>query len=314
MTLLAATTEGVYCADDSGFEDAEQVVSDGHAYVVDAASDGTAFAATTAGLYRSADGGRTWTDCELPTEKAAAVLATDGRVYAGSRPARVYVSADGGASWRDLDGLRDVASFDRWEHAAGGPAQIRSVAVSPDDAAELLVGVESAGAYRSDDGGETWHSVRAGLHDDVHHVLALGDGVYLAATGDGLYRTGDSGETWVRRDTSRDLFGYSYGRESVVHDGRVLAALSASPPLWRDATEAVVLTSEDGGRTFERAPAPGDSTEFVVSWTTAGGRALAGTNEGTVLARSDGEWDALGSVPVTDRARRAFGVTSLAVV
>jgi BNR/Asp-box repeat len=84
---------------------------------------------------------------------------------------------------------------DEWYTPWGGPPSVRSVSVAP-DSGWIYVNVHVGGILRSRDEGLSWEAT-LDLHHDVHEVLALADGVVLAACGDaGLAESFDGGSTW----------------------------------------------------------------------------------------------------------------------
>lgn len=300
MALLIGTSEGVYRAPGGDASAAEPVLDSPDVYRLRSLPglDGV-FAAARDGLYRSLDGGDAWTDEGVPAAPVAAVAASpDGRtLYAGTvDPADVYGSECGGDGWTRCDGLRRFPDRDRWDNFTGG-ARVRALRTDPDAPGRVVAGVEAVGVFVSGDGGESWERRSRGVHQDVHDLLDLGDGAWVASTGRGLYRTDDAGRTWLRLDTDRDRFWYSYYREAFAHDGVLYASAQDRSAARHDAgAGGVLLESVDGGRTLERVAFPGGDEDFVTAWTAYDGSVYAGTYGGRVLRRGDG-WEQVGSVP-----------------
>lgn len=300
MPLLIGTAEGVHRAPGDDVTDAEPVLDVPQVYRLRslAGVDGV-YAATGDGLSRSRDGGDTWTDRGVPAAPVSAVAASpDGRaLYAGTvDPADVYVSTSDRDGWTRCDGLRRFPDRDRWDNFTGG-ARVRALRTDPDSPDRVVAGVEAVGVFVSGDGGETWERRSRGVHQDVHDLLDLGGGAWVASTGRGCYRTDDAGRTWLRLDTDRDRFWYGYYREALVHDGVLYASAQDRSAARHDADAGgVLLESRDGGRTLREVPFPGGDEEFVTSWTVHDGRTYAGTDGGRVLRRADG-WEQVGTVP-----------------
>ena len=84
-------------------------------------------------------------------------------VYAGVEDAALFRSTDGGGSWKELSGLRAHGSGPRWQPGAGGMCLHTSL-LDPRDPARIFIAISAAGAFRSDDAGETWHPINRGLH------------------------------------------------------------------------------------------------------------------------------------------------------
>ena len=306
MALLIGTDDGVFRVPDTTLDDAEQVLDGGTVLRVRtfAAAEGV-FTATRTGLYRSRDDGLTWDRLGVPREEVYSVVASSdgGCLYAGTHPAYLYVSGDRGETWDELVGFQDLPSREEWytpRHR--NEAHVRSLGVHPEVPERVIAGVEVGGVHVSEDRGETWTERRNGVHDDVHHVLVLGAGEYVASCGGGLYRTDDGGRSWTRLDANVD---HTYFREAIASDGRLYAAAARrSPGTWRGDTGAdgVLLESDDRGDTFEQMSYPGSPNEVVLAWTEVAGRVLAGTNAGRVLVRGDDGWTDTGGVSTTIRS------------
>ena len=84
-------------------------------------------------------------------------------VYAGVEDAALFRSTDGGKTWAELSGLRRHGSGPHWQPGAGGMC-LHSVILDPSDARRIYIAISAAGAFRSDDSGETWRPINRGLH------------------------------------------------------------------------------------------------------------------------------------------------------
>ena len=85
-------------------------------------------------------------------------------VYAGVEDAALFKTTDGGKTWAELPGLRAVKG-DLWQPGAGGMC-LHTILISPDDPQRMFVAISAAGAFRSDDGGESWRPINRGLRSD----------------------------------------------------------------------------------------------------------------------------------------------------
>ena len=83
-------------------------------------------------------------------------------VYAGVQDAGLFRSTDGGANWQELPGLRAHDSAADWQPGAGGLC-LHTILIDPSDAKRLTVAISAAGAFRSDDAGDTWRPINRGL-------------------------------------------------------------------------------------------------------------------------------------------------------
>jgi hypothetical protein len=82
-------------------------------------------------------------------------------VYAGVEDAALFKSKDGGRSWQELPGLREVKG-NLWQPGAGGMC-LHTILQDPNDANRIYTAISAAGAFRTDDGGETWLPINRGL-------------------------------------------------------------------------------------------------------------------------------------------------------
>jgi len=83
-------------------------------------------------------------------------------VYAGVEDAALFVSTDGGANWRELAGLRGHDTGANWTPGAGGMC-LHTILLDRNNPDRLFVAISAAGAFRSDDRGQTWKTITNGL-------------------------------------------------------------------------------------------------------------------------------------------------------
>jgi hypothetical protein len=86
-------------------------------------------------------------------------------VYAGVEDAALFQTTDGGQTWNELPGLRGHGSGPKWAPGAGGLC-LHTILVDPADPQRLFTAISAAGAFRSDDGGATWHAINRGLKSE----------------------------------------------------------------------------------------------------------------------------------------------------
>ena len=82
-------------------------------------------------------------------------------VYAGVEDAGLFKTTDGGKSWKELPGLRS-AKGSLWQPGAGGMC-LHTIIVDPTNPRRIFVAISAAGAFRTDDAGETWQPINRGL-------------------------------------------------------------------------------------------------------------------------------------------------------
>jgi len=102
-------------------------------------------------------------------------------VYAGVEDAALFRSIDGAQTWQELPGLRRHHTSTAWAPGAGGMC-LHTIILDPSDPARMYAGISAAGAFRSDDAGESWRPINQGLRSDgipdpqaevghcVHHI------------------------------------------------------------------------------------------------------------------------------------------------
>ena len=144
-------------------------------------------------------------------------------VYAGVEDAALFRSTDAGETWHELAGLRKHDTGENWAPGAGGLC-LHTILLDPTDADRMYVAISAAGAFRSDDGGESWRPINKGLHSEYlpdptaeigHcvHKLAIHpsqpDVLFMQKHWD-VMRSDNGGESWY--EISGDLptdFGFA---------------------------------------------------------------------------------------------------------
>src|SRR5579859_118583 len=88
-------------------------------------------------------------------------LSDPDTVYAGVEDAALFRTKDGGKTWHELPGLRKAKGH-LWQPGAGGMG-LHTILLDPTNPRRLFVAISAAGAFRTDDGGETWKPANSGL-------------------------------------------------------------------------------------------------------------------------------------------------------
>ena len=131
-------------------------------------------------------------------------------VYAGVEDAALFRSTNGGQSWQELSGLREQQG-DKWAPGAGGMG-LHTIILDPSNPQRLFVAISSAGAFRSDDGGDTWKPITRGLKSNyipdpnvevgycVHRIAMHPSrpNVLFMQLHWNVMRTDDAGELWTK--------------------------------------------------------------------------------------------------------------------
>jgi photosystem II stability/assembly factor-like uncharacterized protein len=143
-------------------------------------------------------------------------------VYAGVEDAALFRSSDGGRSWQELSGLRGHGTGPHWQPGAGGMC-LHTILIDPSNAKRIFVAISAAGAFRTDDGGQTWRPINRGLKSQgipnpeaevghcVHRIALhrFRPNVLFMQKHWDVMRSDDAGDTW--REVSGNLptdFGF----------------------------------------------------------------------------------------------------------
>jgi photosystem II stability/assembly factor-like uncharacterized protein len=143
-------------------------------------------------------------------------------VYAGVEDAALFRSSDGGKSWYELSGLRKHNTGPKWQPGAGGMC-LHTILIDPSNRNRMFVAISAAGAFRTDDAGETWKPINRGLHSQyipdgdaevghcVHRIAmhpSRPNVLFMQKHWD-VMRSDDAGDSW--REVSGNLpsdFGF----------------------------------------------------------------------------------------------------------
>lgn len=85
-----------------------------------------------------------------------------GVLYAGTAPAGLFRSDDHGKSWEEVRSLTRHPSRKHWTPGAGGMC-LHSIQLDPHDKDCMIIGISSAGCFRTDDGAKTWKPINRGV-------------------------------------------------------------------------------------------------------------------------------------------------------
>src|SRR5687767_14805515 len=84
-------------------------------------------------------------------------------VYAGVEDAALFRSADGAKTWQEMPGLRGHGTGPQWAPGAGGLC-LHTILQDPTNQKRMFIAISAAGAFRTDDAGQTWTPINKGLH------------------------------------------------------------------------------------------------------------------------------------------------------
>jgi hypothetical protein len=142
-------------------------------------------------------------------------------VYAGVEDAALFRSTDGGKNWHELAALRSVRG-DQWSPGAGGLG-LHTIVLDPTNPNRIYIAISAAGAFRTDDGGQSWLPINRGLRSQyipdpdaeighcVHRIAMhpKRPGVLYMQKHWDVMRTDDEGGNWVEvSDNLPSDFGF----------------------------------------------------------------------------------------------------------
>ena len=136
-------------------------------------------------------------------------LSDPDTVYAGVEDAALFRTTDGGMTWKEMSGLRGHGTGPKWQPGGGGMG-LHSIILDPSDPKRIYIAISAAGAFRTDDGGETWKPINKGLRSQyipdedaeighcIHHIAMnpKRPGVLFMQKHWDVMRSDNAGELW----------------------------------------------------------------------------------------------------------------------
>ena len=237
------------------------------ALVVHPKNSNVLYAGTDAGLHRTDDGGDSWN--YLPSmmdDRQIWSLCihpnSPETIFAGTCPADVFRSSDGGATWELLDtGIPRECAID-----VPITPRLTSIKVDPANDDRILAGVEIAGLFRSDDGGDTWNYKSEGLTNlDVHDIACFppslaGDTVFVTTNAE-MFISSDAGDQWTAIGI-KDKLNFTYTRGCSFDAGEtpaLYAGIGNGPP----GDHGELVKSCDGGVSWETCAFPHEPNSTI---------------------------------------------------
>ena len=188
-----------------------------------------------------------------------------GTVYAGVEDAGLFRSTDGGQSWQELAGLRTHRSAPAWQPGAGGLC-LHTIVLDPAGSGRMFTAISAAGAFRSDDAGETWRPVNHGLSSegipdpdaDVGHCVhrlarnpSRPDVLFMQKHWD-VMRSDNAGESW--HEISGNLptdFGFAIDVHAHEPDTVFVVPIKSDSEHYPPDGRLRVFRSRTGGNEWE---------------------------------------------------------------
>lgn len=197
-------------------------------------------------IYRSDDGGYTWQELVgVPFANKGvlriAVHPDDSQELIAATIRGLYHSSDGGQDWVKLESF-DLATkqgytknfdnimdeLDLWV--------VNDVVYDPFDAQVIYATAQSGGVWRSDDGGQVWRQISAGMDPNEIVTTILPDPntqnlIYASTTFSGVLVSLDGGQSW--QSINSGLVPRNISNLALSQDGSILYAGAGANGVWR---------------------------------------------------------------------------------
>ncbi len=186
-------------------------------------------------------------------------------MFAGVEDAAMFRSTDGGRTWDELAGLRHHDSGPRWSPGAGGMG-LHTIVLDPTDPKRMFIAISAAGAFRTDDGGESWKPINRGLKSNfmpdpdaevghcVHRIAmhpSKPNTLFMQKHWD-VMRTDDAGDSW--REVSGDLptdFGFPIEVHAHEPETVYVVPIKSDSEHFPPEGKLRVYRSKTGGESWE---------------------------------------------------------------
>jgi hypothetical protein len=186
-------------------------------------------------------------------------------VYAGVEDAALFRTTDGGQTWSELAGLRGHGSGSRWQPGAGGMG-LHTIVLDPNHPDRMFIAISAAGAFRSDDSGDSWRPINRGLNSkylpepaaDVGHCVhriamhpSRPDVLFMQKHWD-VMRTDNGGDSW--QEVSGDLptdFGFVIDVHAHEPDTIYVVPIKSDSEHFPPDGKLRVYRSRSGGNEWE---------------------------------------------------------------
>jgi BNR/Asp-box repeat len=186
-------------------------------------------------------------------------------VYAGVEDAGFFRTTDGGQNWHELPGLRSVKG-NLWSPGAGGMC-LHTILIDPTNPHRIFIAISAAGAFRSEDGGESWRPINRGLTSPYNlpdpdaevghcvHRLAMHPsrpGVLFMQKHWDVLRSDDAGDSW--REVSGNLpsdFGFPIAVHAHEPETIYVVPIKSDSEHYPPEAKLRVYRSRTGGNEWE---------------------------------------------------------------
>jgi hypothetical protein len=191
-------------------------------------------------------------------------LSDPDTAYAGVEDAAIFKTTNGGQTWQELPGLRNQQGS-KWMPGAGGMG-LHTILLDPANPNRIYIAISAAGAFRTDDGGQTWKPINRGLHSNYMpnptaeighcvHRIALHPSrpnvLFMQKHWD-VMRTDDAGDNW--REISGNLptdFGFPIDVHAHEPDTVYVVPIKSDSEHYPPEGKLRVYRSRTGGNEWE---------------------------------------------------------------
>ena len=186
-------------------------------------------------------------------------------VYAGVEDAALFRSSDGGENWQELSSLRGHGTGPQWQPGAGGMC-LHTIILDPSNPRRMWIAISAAGAFRTDDAGQSWKPINRGLHSKyipnptaeighcVHHIAMnpARPGVLFMQKHWDVMRSDNAGESWEKISGNLPTdFGFAIDVHAHEPDTIYVVPIESDSEHYVHEGKLRVFRSRSGGHDWE---------------------------------------------------------------
>ncbi len=189
-------------------------------------------------------------------------------LWCGTIPGGLFRSGDRGDSWEFVHSFWDLPARQKWFGGGFDDAGIHSISIDPRGPGRMLVGVSCGGAWRTDDGGNSWSVAARGMRSDYvpadqeddpdtqdpHRIVRCpaAPDVLWTQHHCGIFRSVDNGDSWTEiTEAGPSTFGFAVAvHPADANTAWFVPAISDEVRVPVDG-KLVVTRTRDGGETFD---------------------------------------------------------------
>lgn len=190
-----------------------------------------------------------------------------GVLWCGTLPGGLFRSRDRGDSWELVRSLWEAPGRQDWMGGGYEWPGIHSICVDPRNSRSVLIGVSTGGAWRTEDGGETWALSAKGMRaeymppdmqfdenvQDAHRIVrspGAPDSLWCQHH-NGIFRSTDNGRNWQELTAPVSSFGFVVGAHPTDGDTAWFVPLQKDERRVPVGAQMIVNRTRDGGASFD---------------------------------------------------------------